>query len=66
MAAHIEYQLLSRAIDFQDYHTIEKARITEEFFFEALCRQVFGFIRDHYTSRYTYGAVLEGLYEKAG
>lgn len=57
MAAHVEYQLLSRVIDYQDYHTVQKARVGDEFFFEALCRQVHGFIRDHYSSRYTYGCV---------
>src|SRR6185369_5063096 len=29
----------------------------EDFFYEALCKQVFGFIKDHYVSRYTYGSV---------
>lgn len=57
MAAHIEYQLISRVLDYQDFNTIQKARITEEFFFEALCKQVFCFIRDHFTNRYTYGSV---------
>lgn len=57
MAANIEYQLISRVLDFSDFNTVQKARITEEFFFEALCKQVFCFIRDHYLSRHTYGAV---------
>ena len=57
MAAHVEYALISRILDYQDFFTVQKARITEEFFLEALCRQVFCFIRDHFTSRYTYGSV---------
>lgn len=57
MAAHIEYQLISSVLDYQDYHTVQKARITDDFFFEALCKQVFEFVRDHYTSKYTYGSV---------
>lgn len=57
MAAHVEYQLVSRVLDYQDFHTVQKAKITEEYFFEALCKQVFCFIRDHYNSKYTYGSV---------
>lgn len=57
MAAHIEYSLISRILDYQDFFTVQKARITEDFFFEALCRQVFCFVRDHFTSKHTYGSV---------
>jgi replicative DNA helicase len=57
MAANVEYALISRILDYQDFYTVQKARITEEFFLEALCRQVFCFIRDHFTSRFTYGSV---------
>jgi replicative DNA helicase len=57
VAANIEYQLISRIVDLQDFHTVQKHRITEDFFFEALCKQVFIFLRNHYSARETYGSV---------
>lgn len=57
MATHVEYQLLSRIIDYQDFASVQRAGITEEFFYEAMCKQVFQFLQSHYVSRYTYGSI---------
>lgn len=57
MAANLEYQLLSKIIDTQDFHTVERFKIDESYFFSPECREVFTFIKDNFRARETMGSV---------
>ena len=57
MAASLEYQVISKVVEQQDFHTIEKLRVTDEFFFAPEVKQIFQFIRDHFRAPQTFGSV---------
>jgi replicative DNA helicase len=58
MAASIEHALICKIIENRDFHTVEKLKIDESFFLsDSQTIEVFRFIRDHYHTETTYGAV---------
>jgi replicative DNA helicase len=58
VSANIEYQVLCKIIEIQDFHTVEKLRIDETFFLsDSQTKEVFRFIRDHFHNEHTYGSV---------
>lgn len=62
MSANIEYQLICKVIETQDFHTVVKMRVTEDLFLGdqnqvSQTREAFRFIRDHFHHEYTHGSV---------
>jgi len=57
VAANIELQLLWKIIETQDLHTIDKLKITEEFFLEPQHKAVFTYLNKHFHNSHTYGSV---------
>ncbi len=57
MAAALEYQVISKIIELQDFHTVEKARIDEDYFYSPECRQIFNYVKTHYRATQTRGSV---------
>lgn len=54
---HIELALLTRVIYDRDFHNLEKAQITEEFFQTPLAKEVYRFMRNMYHAPATAGQV---------
>lgn len=57
MAANIEHAVLTRAIQDGDFHTLEKSRITDEYFSTAECKEVFRFLYETFHHPVTTGQV---------
>lgn len=57
MAASLEYQAISKIVELQNFHTVEKRKITEDYFFSPECRQIFLYIRNHFRAKPTFGSV---------
>lgn len=57
MAASLEYQTISKIVERQDFHTVEKRRVTENFFFSPECRQIFLYLKTHFHAKPTFGSV---------
>ncbi len=57
MAANLELLVLNKIIGTGDYHTVQKLRITEEFFGESFYKEIFRFIRDWFHHSHTAGQV---------
>lgn len=57
MSANIELALLTRVMEENEFHLLEKARITEEFFFTPESREVFRFLRDTFHAPQTAGQI---------
>jgi replicative DNA helicase len=57
MAASLEHQVISKIVEHQDFHTIEKVKLDSSFFFSPECRQIFEFLRQHYHAPQTFGSV---------
>lgn len=57
MAAGIEYQLLSKILELQDFHTVQKLKIDESFFFSPECKQLFKYLHDHFHAKATFGQI---------
>ena len=57
MPSNLEFALLSRVIQDQDFQTLEKAKINEAFFFTPEAREAFRYIRDTFHGVTTFGSV---------
>jgi len=57
VAASLEYQAVSKIVERQDFHTVEKRKITEDFFFSPECRQIFLYLKTHFHAKPTFGSV---------
>lgn len=57
MPSNLEFAVLTRVIQDQDFHSCQKAKITEEYFQTPECREVFRFINETFHSQATTGAV---------
>lgn len=57
MAAGLEYQVISKIIENQDLHSVQKLKITEEFFFSPECKSIYGYIDGCYHAPQTFGSV---------
>ena len=58
MSANIEYQVICKIIETQDFHTVEKLKIDDTFFLtDSQTKEAYKFIRDHYHNEHTYGSV---------
>lgn len=55
MAAGIEYQLICKIIEQQDFNTIQRLKIDESFFHSPECRQLFNYLWGHFHARETFG-----------
>jgi replicative DNA helicase len=57
MAASLEHQVICKIIETQDFHSVEKLKITEDFFFATECKQVFKYLWNHFHQHETFGQV---------
>lgn len=57
MAANFELQLVSKIIETQDFDTVARLGITEDFFLMPETREVFRFINNHFHEAVTYRSV---------
>ncbi len=57
MAASLEYQIISKIVEYQDFHTVERLRVDETYFFSPECRLLFGYLRDHFHAKQTFNSV---------
>lgn len=57
MAANLEYQVISKILENQDFHMVEKKKITEDYFFAPEARQIFGTISNHFNAPQTFQSV---------
>lgn len=57
MAASLEHQAISKIVEFQDFHTVEKCRIDESYFFSPECRTIFEYLKAHFHSKHTFNSV---------
>jgi hypothetical protein len=57
MPSNLEFALLTRVIQDQDFQTLEKARINESFFFAPESREVFKYLRDTFHGPNTFGSI---------
>lgn len=55
--ANIELALLTRVIDDQDFHTLEKSQITEEFFATPEAKEIYRYLREVYHTPLSNGLV---------
>ena len=60
MAANTELQFLWKIVETQDFHTVDKLKVTEDFLLEAQNQEVFRYIYNHYHNQFTYGSVPSG------
>lgn len=57
MSAHIEYALISKVLETQDFHTLEKLQISADFFTAPEMRVIYEFLRNTYHNPATSGLV---------
>jgi replicative DNA helicase len=57
VAASLEHQVVSKIVELQDFHLVEKLRIDETYFFSPECRTIFQYLRDHFHSKNTFNSV---------
>lgn len=57
MTGNLELALLTRVIDDGDFHTLEKARIDDDYFTTPIAKEVYGFLRETYHHPLTTGQV---------
>lgn len=57
MAAGLEYQLICKIIEQQEFNTIQKLKIDESFFHSPECRQLFQYLWGHYHAKETFGQI---------
>lgn len=57
MAAGLEYQLICKIIEQQDFHAIQKLKVDETFFFSPECRQMFQYLHGHFHAKATFGHI---------
>lgn len=57
MAASLEHQAISKIVEYQDFHTVEKCHIDESYFFSPECRLLFEYLKAHFHSKQTFGCV---------
>lgn len=57
MAASLEHQAISKIVEYQDFHTVEKHHIEETYFFSPECRAIFEYIKAHFHSKHTFNSV---------
>ena len=57
MAAAIEYQVISKIIETQDFHSIQKLKITEDYFYSPECKSIFAYLHRSFHSAETFGSV---------
>jgi len=57
MAANLEYQVLSNVIGRQDFHSLERLKIDESFFYSPECRIIHKYLWDHFHQTETFGSV---------
>ena len=57
MAASLEHQAISKIVEYQDFHTVEKCHIDESYFFSPECRTIFEYLKTHFHSKHTFNSV---------
>lgn len=57
MAASLEHQVISKIVEYQDFHTVEKLRIDENYFFSPECNQLFVYLKQHFLAKPTFNSV---------
>jgi replicative DNA helicase len=57
MAAGLEYQVISKIIELQDFHSIQRLKITEDYFFSPECKSIFNYLWKCFHSNETFGSV---------
>jgi replicative DNA helicase len=53
----LEYQVISKIVETQDFHAVERLKINEDFFFSDECKTVFNYIWTHFHQSTTFGCV---------
>jgi len=57
MAANLEYQVVSKIIETQDFHSIERLRVDDDFFFSPECKTIFKYLWQHFHQAETFGYI---------
>ena len=57
MAAGLEYQVISKIIELQDFHTVQRLKLTEDYFFSPECKTTFGYLWKVFHATETFGSV---------
>ena len=55
MPGSLEHQVISKTVESRAFAILEKQKITEKFFFEDDCRDLYLFLKQHYHADTTYG-----------
>lgn len=57
MAAGLEYQVISKIIELQDFHSVQKIKINEDFFYSPECKAIYNYIHNCFNAPQTFGSV---------